>query len=263
MQSFHSPLNQGSSGPEFVLKFNRWTHESATCLRFWVRLASLSGRPCTILQDLWLNDEVPETLTKGLSQMGPMFTFRSTEYSDGREYRFLHDYPNRTVWYKPSAANFTAFELVTSDYFWLIDADDTIFLADPQVVYEKLLLAEEYTKTQSLDGFSYAFYRHFPPHCWSLGVALLKRSLPLNEIKKVEASEIVPLGLGDNVDGACELLRLKGRLDLKSFILNKVVFHHHTPKATYSRPGSAFGVYYWEGGTLDGKFKVPSDVMQL
>lgn len=248
---------------QFVLKFNRWSDESLACLRFWVRLARLSSRPCIILQDLWAIDEVPKSLIDSLSKTGLDFTFQSTKYSDGGEYKFLLAYPKRTVWYGASAANFTALELATTDYFWLIDADDTTFLADPEVVYEKLLRAEGYARGRALDGFSYAFYRHFSPHTWSLGVALLKKELPVNEIKAVDAIELVSRGLGDNVDGALEVLRQKGRLALQSFIFNKIVFHHHTPMAMYCRPGVPFGVYYWESGVLDGKFKAPSDVIQL
>jgi len=231
------------------------------CLKFWCSLASNTGRPCFILQDLWTEDKFPkefQNLVKSLN-LQPVVT--NTNYDKAKNLNFVK--PESKHWARAAAANLTAFELTQADYFWLIDADDTIFITEPKIIFEKLCLAEEIAILKHLDGFSYAFYRHTKANHWSFGIALMKTSIPLDEVINVPAAEVITLGIADNIDGAFDVLRRSGRLNLQSFIFNNIVFHHHTPSIAKWNIAAVFGVYDWRAGMLNGAIKAPDDVMAL
>lgn len=246
----------------FVLKFNRWTSESYFCLKFWLSLLSNTGRHCIILQDLWPVDGLPKDLTNLINSFDYTPEIKCTDYSLSANFKFAK--PESTHWARQGAACLTAFKLISSDYFWLIDADDTIFLTDPKIVLEKLCIAEEIAYLKNFDAFSYAFYRHVPKkNHWSLGIALLKSTIPVNEVVSITYEEISQYGIGDNIDGAFDYLRRAGRLNLQSFIFNNIVFHHHTPHIARWNTGAVYGVYDWRAGILNGRLKIPNDVFMF
>jgi|GEM_PF-6766005 len=244
----------------FVLKFNRWTTESFMCLKFWCSLVSNTGRQCYILQDLWTEDKFPKEFQNLVKSMNLQLLVTSTNYENAKNLKFVKPESN---WNRAAAANLTAFELTQADYLWLIDADDTIFFTDPKIIFEKLCLAEEIAMLKHFDGFSYAFYRHIKQNHWSLGIALMKTSIPLNEVIDVSAADVTAFGIEANIDGAFDVLRRNGRLNLQSFIFNNIVFHHHTPSIAKWNIAAVFGVYDWRAGMLNGAVKAPDDVMAL
>jgi hypothetical protein len=255
-------MQSNPSSLPFVLKFNRWTMESYICLKFWLSLVANTGRKCFLLQDLWINSgNFPKEFQALVESMNLQLIVRSTNYEKHRNLKFVK--PESKRWALAAAANLTAFELTQEDYFWLIDADDTIFLTEPKQILEKLCLAEELAMLKSLDGFSYAFYRHVWLNHWSLGIALMKTRIPLDIVADVHAADIEKLHISDNIDGAFDLLRRNGILNLQSFIFNDIVFHHHTPKITAWNTGAVFGVYDWRDSILNGVIKAPDDVIAL
>jgi hypothetical protein len=239
-----------STDPHFVLKFNRWSNESFASLRFWLSVVAVSRRECIILQDLWDQNNMPDPFKKLVASTGLAIDIRSTNYSACDNWRFYR--AESENWRKAGAANITAYDLSKTDYFWLIDADDTIFLTDSYLVSQKLALAERIAKLSDLDGFSYAFYRHIGANHWSFGVALMRRDISMDLVASVEAREITQLNVADNLDGAFDVLRRCQKLKLESFILNDVIFHHHTAKIQNWNVGAPYGVYCWNKKILNG-----------
>lgn len=218
-----------------------------------------SGRQIYIIQDLWSNDQYPKQFIELLNSKNLNLVICSSDYTITNDFNFAK--PESKNWHRAGAANLTGFKLVNDDYFWLIDADDTIFLSNPKVVYQKICLAEEIAILKKLDGFSYAFYRHIPINHWSFGVAFMRKHISMDNVRQVNWNDIIKLGIADNLDGAFDLLRKSGSMQLESFVFSEIIFHHHTPRFFNFPVGAALGVYYWEGRVLNGLLTAPPDVM--
>ena len=204
---------------------------------------------------------MPDLFKQLVASAGLAIDIRSTNYSACDNWKFFKI--ESESWRKAGAANITAYDLAKTDYFWLIDADDTIFLTDPSSVSQKLALAERIATLSTLDGFSYAFYRHIQANHWSFGISLMRRDISMDLVASVEAREIVQLGIGDNLDGAFDILRRRKSLKLESFILNDLIFHHYTPQKQDWVVGAPYGVYCWKRKLLNGLVNAPDDVMEI
>lgn len=138
---------------------------------------------------------------------------------------------------------FQAYLSSQTEYFWLIDADDTIFHHSNDWIRERLKRVEE--RVGDYDGLSLDFYRH-TQHIqqWSLGVALLK-TMPIDIFYTVpwaDALKANPHQVTPNIDAIMDTLRIQGRLKLESFFFDDSYFTH-----------IKFHTYYWKDGCLWGR----------
>ena len=158
-----------------------------------------------------------------------------------------------------AAANLTGFKMSqNADAFWMIDADDTMFLTRSfNILNNKFEQAEHIFQEQKFDAFSLDFYRNLN-NGWTFGVALMRSSLPYQRIKEVDGQDMVDMGLARNIDSAFHVLGDRGIIKRGNFVFNKMAFQH-----LYNNyPLMPEGIYYWSAKHL---WNVPlqSDVISI
>ena len=158
-----------------------------------------------------------------------------------------------------ASANLTGFKLSQdADAFWMIDADDTMFLTRRfDVLEDKFREAERVFEEQKFDAFSLDFYRNLNDG-WTFGVALMRSNLPYQRIMEVKGEDMVNLGYARNIDSAFHVLGDRGIIKRGNFVFNKMAFQHlHN-----NYPLMPEGVYYWSAKHL---WDVPlqSDVISI
>jgi hypothetical protein len=158
-----------------------------------------------------------------------------------------------------ASANITPFRYLNgADSFWIIDADDTLFLGSSIIsVREKLKKAEEHLKNNNLDGFSLDFYRNLNDG-WTFGVCLLSAKCPWEKISTLTDEEINDSGYARNVDTAFHLLWKKGIFRLANFVFDGLAFQH----VVNNYPEMPHGIYIWHRGRLWDK-PLQSDVVVI
>jgi hypothetical protein len=236
------------------LKFNRDTAAAKICLDHWLKI--FRDDDITIISDLY--DVTAETKIKRLADIKVPIV--NTDYSLSTEYQNCFGGGKGELWRRAGAANFTAYKLAGIDTtFWLIDADDTMFVStDYTEIRSRLLSAEQHFKEKKLDGLSIDFYRELVNDHWSFGVCLLTTNTKLTLLKEVDPIEISQIIKYINLDGAFDVLRRNKIFKLESFVLNNYFFHHHV-----DRPQLSFGLYHWIDNTLWNKIPLASDVISF
>jgi hypothetical protein len=146
-----------------------------------------------------------------------------------------------------ASANLTAFQHVKKEEnFWMIDADDTVFLTrDFDSLREKLKTAEQYLLDKKLDGFSLDFYRNLN-NGWTFGLCLLRGSMPWQLIKDVDMGPMTELGFARNIDTAFDSLGRQGVFKLENFVFDRYAFQHQCN----NYPEMPHGIYVWHRGKL-------------
>jgi hypothetical protein len=220
------------------LKFNRDDASSLVCLFYWLEI--FKDYELFLICDLFReNSPVPENLKQLLQNKN--IKIKNTDYS----LRTQTDHLFSKGWkVKASCANLTCFNLLdpTDTDFWIIDADDTMFLTrDFDLIRTKLLDAENILNKEQLDGLSLDFYREAHDQ-WSFGVCLLSSTIDLNKLKDATLFK-TPIV---NLDGAFDHLRKQQEYKLKSFIIDECGFQHLINKF----PELDGGIYYWKNKKL-------------
>jgi hypothetical protein len=236
------------------LKFNRDTAAAKICLDHWLKI--FSNDDIVIISDLYNVNS--ETKIKRLADITVPIV--NTDYSLSAEYQNCFGGGKGELWRKAGSANFTAYKLAGIDTtFWLIDADDTMFVSTNYAeIRSKLLSAEQYFDKKKLDGLSIDFYRELVNDHWSFGVCLLTTNTNLENLKVINPEEISQIIRYINLDGAFDVLRRNNTFKLESFVLNNYFFHHHV-----DRPQLSFGLYYWVNNTLWNKIPLAGDVISF
>ena len=249
------------TSPDFVLKFNRQTIDGLICLNFWVQLARVMERRVVLLTDLWAPGDVHAQVRGVFRKYGVEPDVANTDYTLTRDAKFAR--PASTRWLRIGAANLTAYRLARTRRFWLVDADDTLFYDDAERLAWKFTRAEAEASRESMAGFSYAFFRHLPIDHWSFGVALMDREVDLEVALQVPHERILALSVADNIDGAFDVLRRSGTWNLRSFVFDGSLFHHHLAATSNWVSGTSYGVYRWNGRRLFGLYEAPADVVVI
>jgi hypothetical protein len=146
-----------------------------------------------------------------------------------------------------ASANMTAFSYVKKSHsFWMVDADDTVFLSrDFDGLRNKLKSAEDYLLVNGLDAFSLDFYRNLN-NGWTFGLALLKSNMPWQLIKDVDMEPMVDLGFARNIDTAFDSLGRIGKIKIANFVFDRYAFQHQCN----NYPDMPHGIYLWHRGKL-------------
>jgi hypothetical protein len=235
------------------LKINRDDPASALCLRYWCEV--FKSYETFILCDLYnpQTESAPEFLKSIIDEYKVKVI--NSDYSIGSKYCKCLKGAKHAM----ASANMTCFQhLGKSKAFWIIDADDTMFLSrDYDLIRNKLANAEQYLFEKNLHGFSLDFYRNLND-CWTFGVCLIRSDTPWKLIETLSADEVSSTGLARNIDTAFQLLKNKGLLKLENFIIDKIAFQH----SINNYPEMPHGIYVWHRGNLwDTPLK--SDVIVL
>jgi hypothetical protein len=227
------------------LKFNRSEIFSIVCLTYWLEL--FKEYDITIVCDLFDTkiDAVPDYL-KRLVYLKNVSIINS-DYSLGEEYSKNFKKKNRKI----ASANLTCFNSLGNykGHFWIIDADDTMFLSrDYENIKSKIKQAEKIAVDESLDGFSLDFYREYND-TWTFGVCLLHSNLQWKQIKNISNEELLLSNLVLNPDCLFDLLGRRNILKLKSFAFDGCTFQHVINNVPYINEG----IYFWKNGYIWNK----------
>ena len=220
------------------LKFNRNDESALLCLQYW--LALFKNYQILIICDLFKDTgPIPKFLKPILQPYNVQI--KNTDYTLRAQTDELFIKGTKV---KQSCANLTCFKYLDEEdkFFWLIDADDTMFLSrEFASLREKLVSAENILLNESLDGLSLDFYREAFDQ-WSFGVCLLNKNIDLEKLKdkSLFKNSVV------NLDGAFDELRKSGSYQLKSFVINGYGFQHLINRFK----GLKGGIYFWNDGML-------------
>lgn len=235
------------------LKFNRPTMSALNCLNFWIDI--FKDYEVTVITDLFNTVDEPKIdLLKDIN-----LPFVNTDYS-------LSDFCKHLLgeykWSKVAAVNFTCFNLAKGP-FWLIDADDSMFLdSNYNKIIEKIKKVEEIFFKEKYQGLSLDFYRETRIPQWSFGVALLDNSFDFSKIKSIDKKEVLEYGSG-TVDILFDILRKTGSYKLESFVFDDTFFHHHMFYKAKRRGITPFGVYYWNNRKLWNFVDIDHEVLNI
>lgn len=223
------------------LKFHRTDVSAVLCLRYWLEL--FKNYDTYILCDRYnpATEQPPEYLKTVL--MDYKVKVVNSDYSIGDEYCSNLKGAKRGM----ASANMTAFKYVSGDRgFWMVDADDTLFLSrDFDGLRNKLNLAETYLVENKLDAFSLDFYRNLN-NGWTFGLALLRADMPWQLIKDVDMAPMVDLGFARNIDTAFDSLGRLGKIKIANFVFDKFAFQHQCN----NYPEMPHGIYTWHRRNL-------------
>ena len=223
------------------LKINRDDPAAVLCLRFWLEV--FKNYKTFILCDRYRPDIDPTPDYLKTVLIDYKVTVINSDYSIGDAYCQNLKGAKRGM----ASANLTAFQHVKkTENFWMIDADDTVFLTrDFDGLREKLKTAEQYLLDKNLDGFSLDFYRNLN-NGWTFGVCLIRGSMPWQLIKDVDMGPMSELGFARNIDTAFDSLGRQGTFKLKNFVFDRMAFQHQCN----NYPEMPHGVYVWHRGKL-------------
>lgn len=235
--------------PEVFLKFNRPDISAYLCLMSWIEI--FRDYKITILCDCFTDKHpMPTFLFEYLNNI----EIKNTDYSLGRS--FLDRFPKKKS-RNQGSANLTAFHLSLEKSFWLIDADDTIWLTrDFQAIKNKIQNAETYFYENNLDGFSLDFYRELND-IWTFGVCLVKKHLDFSKFDILDI-ESENKKHNTNIDICFDLMRKNKEWKLESFIFDGLPFQH----MINNFKDLPHGIYMWSEGRFD-KFKLKKDIVIL
>lgn len=223
------------------LKFHRTDPSAVLCLRYWLEL--YKDYETYILCDHY--DPKVDPTPKYLETV--LIDYRvkviNSDYSIGDEYCKNLKGAKRGM----ASANMTGFHHAGNSHsFWMIDADDTLFLSrDFDGLRQKLALAEKYLEDNNLDAFSLDFYRNLN-NGWTFGLCLLRSKMPWQQISTLSGDEIAETGLARNIDTAFDLLGRRGSFKIANFVFDKYAFQHQCN----NYPDMPHGIYAWHRGNL-------------
>jgi len=239
------------------LKIDRDVPHTLLCLRFW--LETFKNYKTFVLCD---NKALAEKLHNCL-----VYDYPAAELIESDRSLVTYLQQLKSSKRNMATANLSGFEKSNdADLFWMIDADDTMFLTHNfEIINEKLHHAENYLVKNNLDGFSLDFYSTQvrkgdtkPCDAWTFGVALFRANLNWRELVEVTADEMEKYLFARNIDSVFHCMRARGKWKLESFVFNGLSFQH-----LYNNyPAMPNGVYYWRKRKL-WDIQLPDRIVQL
>ena len=246
------------------LKWNKNNTVANICLGKWVEIFSDARYQIHLLCDLAENALNIDGAYVKMPKNGIKLT-RSSETIR----TFLLNTGMTKQWAYAGAAHLTCYLGVPEniDFFWNIDADDTIFLNTDENIREKFKLVENFFVQSDMDCFSLDFWRLLENH-WSFGVSIHKPNwseiaAAVNEnIKKYMTSD--PSAALKNIDGLFDMMRRTRRLSLESFVLSDCYFQHfHPARDSINTEGFAAGLYFWKDRKIWNKVQIQDDELSF
>jgi hypothetical protein len=234
------------------LTFNRNDTTSLICLHNWLEI--FKEYEIILVCDLY--DVAREPKPSYLSNLSTAFTVINSDY------RLGEILPFKSRKRKQASAKLTCFERAKpNSHFWMVDADDTMFLTrDYNLIREKVKRVEQISLEKNLDGFSLDFYRETNHDHWSFGLSFLKSNINFELFKQVtpEDTDVTP-GLTKNLDSWFDILRRRNILKLESYVFDNVPFQHNVNPM----PTPLHGIYMWNNKMLNGNIPLKADVISI
>lgn len=234
---------------DVFLKYNRDTFSSVLCLKRWIDI--FEDHNITIVCDLFdENNTLPEEYKKFIPSNIKII---KTDYSLSQPFTHLL---KTSRWHRVAASNLVCWEKSISQHFWIIDADDTIFLSDVNLIKQKIKNCEKYFLSSNLDGISLDFYREIKKDHWSFGMVLFKKQIDLKKLATITPDDLSKhKGLILNLDSVFDYARRSNMLNLKSFVFDNCYFQHHLEQNCLP-----WGVYFWTQKSIWGTIPLKDDI---
>jgi hypothetical protein len=224
------------------LKFNRTESFALVCLVFWLEL--FKNYELFLVCDLFnpARDPIPDFLEPLLKNRN--IKIINSDYSLGQKYAKMCKSRKQSM----VSANLTCFNYLTKkdQQFWIIDADDTLFLhKDYDYIRSKLKQCEDLMMSESLDAFSLDFYREYND-TWTFGVCLLNAKINWQKVETITDADLLTYNMSLNGDSMFDILGRKGIFKLKNFVIEGIAFQHVVNNFRKMN----VGVYYWKDRKL-------------
>lgn len=236
------------------LKFNKTDSVGYMCLISWLQI--FKNHEIILVCDLFpASDKIPTPLKEILGHYQDSIKIINTNYMSSKMFDDLIPDPR---YQKAAAANLTCFDDCQDSYFWLVDADDTMFLTrNLQEITERLKSAENIIQQEKYDSLALDFYR-MQNNTWSFGICLVKQSLNFAEIRNQLSNDSFTPKDTKCLDICFDKLRRQNKLNLRSFIIKNTSFIHYVHR-TRNLP---YTLYEWSDTQLNGK-NLPEDFLKL
>lgn len=235
---------------DVFLKFNRQTVPALICLKRWLDIFNKYN--VTIVCDLF--DEHTEPYDELKKIIPPGIKVINSDYSLSNPFSHLL---KTKRWHNVASSNLICWEKANSKMFWIIDADDTLFLNDIHFIQNKITNCEQFFSTSGLDGISLDFYREIKKDHWSFGMVLVKKNVNLEQLVHISSDEIFKYkGLILNLDSVFDYARRTNLLKLKSFVFDNCYFQHQLEQ--HALP---WGVYHWINNSIWDTVPLKEDII--
>jgi hypothetical protein len=181
-------------------------------------------------------------------------------------------------WINIGAALFTPFvhaKLNNIEYFWNIDADDTMLMANPEQCEKILKEAETFAKKNSIDIFSLDFW-YTQRIQWTFGISFVKNHFDAIKIclqaskltDKLRSYQIAPHVYYQQIDGFFGFLRYAGLLNIETFYVENLYFEHYLNWSNYWQNNRKYSLVLYKPHFIsefnDGDgVTIPYDVVRL
>ena len=161
---------------------------------------------------------------------------------------FVNETELTPAWHNAAYAHLTPLSHAIKNGFqnyWNIDADDTIFMIEPQKLSNYMLEIEQYADVQDISLFSLDMHHsNSNSRHWSYGITYTRN--PLNILNEFTNNENIKQWLQYksknlynetpfiNIDWYTTFIRLKNNLKIDTFYINNVYFLHYSNPLLYT-----------------------------
>ena len=239
----------------FFLKINEDAFYTMPCLQKWLNIVESSGCKFKIICDNTLLSQ--KILQKNIYCKGKTLTKEDIICSDKETLvPLLEPYLSHN-WIPAGAAHLTTLTYAKSHNlktFWNIDADDTSFLSNPEIIWKKMRLIEDYAENNDISCISLDMWNTLSGNAhWSFGITFIRNNIDYFDFIKdkqnipwKEKYPHLPNNLY-NLDWFFTYLRDYKHLSLKIFYFESEFFIHWKMKA-----GNAYynNVHYWKNNIM-------------
>lgn len=250
---FHSDLSEDKKimlKRSIYLKINRDEDFAIRNLSHWIDVAYLIGLDCYIVCD---KQELIERIRKELFLSNECIFIKSDRGTLNQ--KIAKKISNRN-WENAAYSHITTFIHAYNnkyDYFWNIDADDTMICLRVDRIVELLKNVEKYAEEKGIDCFSMDMWRSkWKGEHWSFGITYTNGKIDWYKEMLIhcddEAYRYLESGMNYNIDCYFTYLKSWGKIQIETFYFENLKFIHYSTDF-FNRPvSSAF--YHWTGGKL-------------
>lgn len=243
--------NAGKDRKAIYLKANRSEAYAFQNISRWVDVAYLLDYKCFVLcDDMELATRIRNEVI--LSSFSNFIESNKDEFAQV----FVTNIANKN-WENAAYAHLTTFthaKMLGVEYFWNIDADDTMICLGMDRIVEMMKTVEKYAEKNEIDIFSLDMWRtKWNGKHWSFGITYANNAVDWIHIMKkhCEDREYKDLENAMNYNIDCFFTYLKNITELKieTFYFENLKFIHYSGDFFKGLISSAF--YHWKCGELE------------
>lgn len=241
--------------PVFYLKINSTRYFSLPCLQNWINIVEKMGCDYYIISD---NPKITNLIIKNI-----IFPTDDIKIIKSCRSQFLRRIASKTAnkaWRNAALAHLTTFlhsKKIGAKHFWNIDADDTLFLAKPEIVRDLLFNVQGYANENQILVFSLDMWNTWTrAKDWTFGISYITNNFDwFNVFKKINRNwtdNYYFLSWSDkkcvlNLDAFFTHLQKHLSLNIKTFYPENMRFIHYCDFGVRRRDN---GLCYWENGVI-------------